>query len=126
MTARKRLLMRLWIFLLLALVTAPAAAQSLLRCTIAEKRTCAPHVGCQAAPAALWNIVDVKNQTISRCDSKGCDTYPAVFATSGAFINIGVPQRGYMAKMSINGAFFSEVATQGEVILLSFGSCSPG
>jgi hypothetical protein len=94
-----------------AVALAPAdAASQVLRCDVTSKFKSAES-GCDKVTAGMWNIVDFPRQTISRCDSKGCDTYNAQFATSGAYINIALPANGMLARLSSNGTMFMETAT---------------
>ena len=99
------------------------AAAQVLRCDIASKYRCDASGGCQKVAAGVWNIVNFPRQTVSRCDSKGCDTYSAQFVTSGAFINIALPANGMLAKMSSDGSMFLETATLMGTALVSFGAC---
>ena len=99
------------------------AAAQVLRCDIASKYRCEANGGCQKVAAGVWNIVNFPKQTFARCDVKGCDTYPAQFVTSGAFINIALPQGGMLARMSSDGSMFLETATLMGTALVSFGAC---
>lgn len=114
-----------WISPVLALSVVSAAQAQELQCTVASKFICSQSTGCLVGYVEMWSGVDLKRGTISRCDPKGCNIYPAQFNTSGNYVNISLPQGGYMAKMSLDGSQFSEVATIGGTVLLSFGSCSP-
>lgn len=115
-----------WIVGLGLLLALPTAADAqVLRCEISSKYRCDAGSGCQKTGMTIWNIVDLTRQTISRCDAKGCDTYQAQFAISGAFINIAVPANGMLAKLSSDGTMFLETATQMNAALVSFGSCRP-
>lgn len=116
--------MRAWVVLLATILVAPAQAQTtLLRCDIATKISCAPNAACSPVSIGTWNTIDLQKRIISRCDRSGCDTYNAQIFASGDYVNIGVPERGYMAKMSSSGSYFSEVVTHADTVLLSFGSC---
>ena len=99
------------------------AAAQVLRCDIASKHRCDANGGCQKVPAGVWNIVNFPKQTLARCDAKGCETYPAQFVTSGAFINIALPANGMLAKMASDGSTFLETATLMGTVLVSFGAC---
>jgi hypothetical protein len=98
--------------------------QAELKCDIRQKFLC-EESGCSTTPAKVWNLVDTSNKTYSRCDSMGCDKYPAQFSVSGVFINIDVPGRGLTAKMSTDALSFHEIAAQVHSIYVSFGSCAP-
>lgn len=94
-----------------------------LRCQIDLKHQCDAGSGCRRVQPTIWNLIDLTEQTISRCDAKGCDTYPARFSVSGAFINIALPERGMMARLKSDGGSFTEVATLADATLISFGVC---
>jgi hypothetical protein len=92
-------------------------------CTITEKFQCAQGQGCQPIESKVVIRINVEKQVYSRCDAKGCDDYQAQFTVSGKFINIAVPANGLLAKLTADGSSFTEVATLGTAVLLSFGSC---
>lgn len=94
-----------------------------VRCQIDLKHQCDAGNGCQRVQPTIWNFIDLTEQTISRCDAKGCETYPARFSVSGAFLNIAVPERGVMARLKSDGGSFTEVATLADATLISFGAC---
>ena len=73
----------------------------------------------------MWNVIDLEGGQFSRCDSNGCDTYPAMITQSGLFYVIEVTGKGVLAKLAIDGSSYLEVATLGTVALISFGSCRP-
>ncbi|MBZ9654022.1 hypothetical protein [Phyllobacterium lublinensis] len=108
----------------LALVLCAGAAHAddaLLRCDITSKFICTSS-GCQPAKLAVFNLIDMRDKTLARCDSKGCDPYTATFSSSGLFLNIAVPTNGLLAKLGGNGDFV-EVATLAGQVYSSFGSC---
>lgn len=107
-------------------VTLPTLASAqVLRCDISSKNQCDAGSGCRRVGASTWNVIDIPRKTIARCDAKGCDTYAAQFAVSGAFINIALPANGMLAKLSSDGTSFLETVTLANVALVSFGSCRP-
>ncbi|CAN7198061.1 hypothetical protein [Ensifer adhaerens] len=110
-------------FHLVMLATTGAHAQT-LRCDISSKHVCEASPGCQSAKLAVFNRIDLQMRTFSRCDSKGCDKYDAVFSASGAFLNIAVPEKGLMAKLDMTEGRFSEVVTLAGQVYVSFGSCT--
>lgn len=112
------LMTSLWI----ALVCAPATAQT-LRCEVQSKQVCQPKSGCNPAPMAGFNKIDLDRRTFSRCDSLGCDDYQATFTTSGIFMNIDVVGRGLSAKLNISDNSFLETASMGDAVYVSFGKC---
>jgi hypothetical protein len=95
-----------------------------LTCRIAEKHNCARKEGCKPSPTSVWNVVDLGRKQFSRCDSRGCDTYPATISESGIYLAIDVPGRGLFAKMLKDGTEIVEVASLGTSVLISFGTCS--
>jgi hypothetical protein len=92
-------------------------------CTITEKTQCAQGQGCQPVANTIIIRINPEQQVYSRCDAKGCDDYQAQFTVSGAFINIAVPANGLLAKLTADGSSFTEVATLGTAVLLSYGTC---
>ena len=93
-------------------------------CTITEKWQCAQGQVCQSIQNTIIIRINTEQQIYSRCNANGCDDYKAQFTVSGAFINIVLPANGLLAKLTTNGTSFTEVATLGTSVLLSFGSCS--
>jgi hypothetical protein len=93
-----------------------------LRCDISTKYAC-NRDGCRPDARTIWNLVDVDRSRYSRCDSKGCDDLQMVQSASGIFLNIDVPGKGMLAKMSRDGSSFIEVVTLADYVLISFGSC---
>jgi hypothetical protein len=92
-------------------------------CSIVEKMTCVQGKGCQTIENKIVIRIDAERKIYSRCDSSGCDDFSAQFSVSGQFLNIALPANGMLAKVSIDGSSFTELATQGTSVLLSFGSC---
>jgi hypothetical protein len=93
-------------------------------CTITEKLQCAQGQGCQSVKNTIIVRIDTERQIYSRCDAKGCDEFQPQFNVSGKFTNIAVPANGLLAKLATDGSSFTEVATLGTAVLLSFGFCS--
>ena len=106
----------------IAALATPVAAQGVHECRITQKLSCAAGDGCSPVAISTWNVVDFTRQTYSRCDQKGCDSYPASFHRSGAFTIIDVPRRGMVAKIANTGGFL-EVVTIGLDSLVSHGTC---
>lgn len=104
-------------------VLAVEAAQADITCTINQKHSCAPQQGCKPVKVTIVLRMDPKSGTYSRCDAKGRDDFEAQFSRSGVFVNIALPKKGLMAKMSVDGSMFLEVATLSDVALVSYGSC---
>ena len=95
-----------------------------MRCEITSKFGCSP-AGCAQGEIGAFNIIDADAGNFARCDVKGCDEYEANFHRSGKYINVDVPGRGMLAKLSDNGAEYLEVVTLGTFALVSFGACRP-
>jgi hypothetical protein len=113
------------LFAMMTFALSSMASAQVLRCEISSKHQCDAGGGCRKIGASAWNVIDFPKQTIARCDAKGCDTYPAQFAVSGAYINIALPANGMLAKVSSDGAIFLETVTLASSALVSFGSCRP-
>jgi hypothetical protein len=107
------------------LLAANTANAQTWRCTATEKWICQPGAGCQQNPVTVFNRFDAARRTYSRCDIRGCDTYGAQVSQSGAFLIIDVPGRGMVAKTSIDGSSFVEIATLMMTTLVSYGACRP-
>lgn len=110
--------------LAIVLLTLPSSAAT-LRCEIAAKQLCQSALGCSAAPAKVYNLVDPSTLNYARCDSLGCDTYEASIATSGNFLIIDIPGRGMLAKLDLETLAFLEVVTLTDMIYVSWGNCVP-
>ena len=92
-------------------------------CTITEKFQCAQGQGCRPIENKIVIRINVEEQVYSRCDAMGCDDHQAQFSNSGIFTNIALPAKGLLAKMTVDGSSFTEVATIMNEVLVSFGSC---
>jgi hypothetical protein len=83
---------------------------------------------CERVDPTVFNLLGGNSSSpiISRCDSKGCDTYNATIGISGEYKNIqsGEP-KGYVFKMSYNTVDqkFVEIATLGLDAHVSYGYC---
>ena len=116
-----RLLASLAVFL-----ASPVSAYAETTCTASEKLQCLSGSGCQAVEPTIVVRLNPNLGTYSRCDAKGCDDYQAQYSSSGMFINIALPERGLLAKMAVDGSYFTEVATLATAVLVTFGSCKIG
>ena len=105
-----------------AFLTSGMASAEPMRCEITSKFSCLP-AGCASNQLGIYNLIDLDRRTISRCDQNGCDTYAANVTRSGAFFVVDVPGRGMLAKLSVDGADYVELATLGPGVLVSFGHC---
>jgi hypothetical protein len=72
-----------------AILSAQARAAP-LECRISHKVQC-DQTGCVDRPTAIINRVDLDAGTLSRCDSKGCDTHQVRMERSGIFLNLVMP-----------------------------------
>lgn len=107
----------------LAVILFPSAVLATeLRCEISSKYTCSRE-GCSPNKLGVWNLIDLERGKFSRCDRNGCDQYDANVSQSGIYYNIEVPGHGVLAKMTLDGTEYIEVATLGTTVLVSFGSC---
>lgn len=93
-----------------------------LKCTPVSRMDC--EVGkCEQANPTVYLILDRENEVYSRCDSKGCDTYPAQFGSSGLLTNIQSARPiGAMVKV-LGDSEYLEIATIGLASLISNGVC---
>ena len=106
----------------LALISGSAHAET-LNCTPEQKFVCSPD-GCKTAPAKVRAIIDMDNQTYSRCDSLGCDQYEAEMSVSGIYLNVAVRDKSVAAKVEIPSLGYLETVSLGHAVYNSFGSCS--
>ena len=113
----------LGLLLFLGAAVGSASAEAAVTCSIAEKSQCQAGTGCSAVQPTIVIRLDMATNSYSRCDAKGCDDFVAQYSQSGNYINIALPERGMMAKLSMDGSSFTEVATLAGVVLVSFGSC---
>jgi hypothetical protein len=109
--------------LLVSAVSFSAPSLALTTCTISQKQVCRPGVECEQTKNSIVVRIDWNQGTYSRCDAKGCDALSMQFAVSGDFLNIEVPGRGMLAKISKDGSSYVEVATFMTNVIVSFGSC---
>ncbi len=108
-------------FLAVSSTQAPALATE-FRCDIVTKYASSAK-GCEPNDLSIWNLVDLDAKRFSRRDRNGCDSYHAKITVSGLFYTIEALGHGTIAKMTLDGSSFLEVATWGTVALVSFGAC---
>ena len=104
----------------LALAT-PATAE--MRCDIDSKFQCSAGGGCKSMDRTIYNLVDLEQLRYSRCDASQCDHMQMNASRSGLFINMEIPGSGMIAKMTLDGSEFTEIATLSTTAFISFGSC---
>lgn len=105
-----------------ASIAFPAQSAARLECRVIAKQNC-DQSGCRAAPSSVFNKVDIDTRTLSRCDNNGCDHYTALLSVSGAYINFSVPKNGLMARLDTASSQWTEIATIGGTVLVSFEIC---
>jgi len=72
---------------------------------------------------SLINNFDIGNSKISRCDSKGCDTYDATYYGSGFYENYQPKQpRGFFLKKETKLSVEQETTSYIEVVTLGMSS----
>jgi hypothetical protein len=112
-----------FLFALTFLLGATIPACAVTTCTVDQKLSCSAAVGCQSIKNSIIIRIDWNQGSYSRCDAKGCDDFSMQFLPSGDFINVDVTGHGMLAKISKNGASFTEVITIMETAIVSFGNC---
>jgi hypothetical protein len=94
-----------------------------LQCTPKTRLDC-NGTNCTQSQPVVYLILDRPNQTFSRCDTKGCDTYDALFGSGGIYTNVQPRDpRGMMVKVLGNREYI-EMATIGLNTVFQSGSCS--
>jgi hypothetical protein len=106
-----------------ALAGCSASANASVRCVIQPKYSCSPE-GCESVKPSVSIRIDPERGTYSRCDFKGCDDYAAAISRSGDFVNVALPERGMLAKVSTSDGGFVEIVTLGLGTLVSYGTCT--
>ena len=106
----------------LGLQTAAMAAEGIMTCTVTHKYACGDK-GCTSGDPTIVIRIDFDRSIYSRCDAKGCDDFDAVITRSGIFVNVALPNRGAMAKLSEDGSNFTEVVTVMTTPVISLGYC---
>lgn len=79
--------------------------------------------GCREAKPTVWFEVDAGAATYKRCDTRGCDEYPAEVSRSGVFSVYELRGRAAAIKVSDLGMFV-DVATAGVSAFVNSGTCS--
>lgn len=103
-----------------------------VECRPAEKFVCQMGQSCvgggpgNIGPIDAWANLYVSSEATvyERCDSKGCDPWPAVSSMSGETIVVEIPGRGAFAKISPNGSW-TEVVSQSTTVFVTYGYCRP-
>ena len=109
---------------LVVIISSIPAVADPLRCEIAQKFGCSP-AGCTTAgKLGSFAIIDMEAGKYSKCDAEGCDEYSVNFSRSGVYVNVNFPGHATVAKLSIDGSQFFEVATLMNNVIVSFGACT--
>jgi hypothetical protein len=82
-------------------------------------------MGCEETKLDSWAVIDFSRKTYARCTADGCDNFAATLSDAGTYTHVELPGRATMARISDNGAMFSEVTSLLSSILISFGACTP-
>ena len=92
---------KLMVALAVAVVSAlPAQAKTVVVCTPISRSWCGAEGCSQGEVGGTYVWIEPEAKTYSRCDGKSCDTYTASFNVSGIFVNMEVPGRSMIAKLS--------------------------
>lgn len=102
-------------------------------CFSTKKLSCANGICEKLEPITFWLLAGtISSGTLSRCDSKGCDSYDAIAYQSGIFENIQPKEpRGFLFKRQLldmsgnaaNPSEFVDVASIGLSTVISTGYC---
>ncbi len=140
--------MRLYIFLLAALLPAASAcgedslSDDLQALTDLATRSlsdralqweCVPSVryvctseGCERNPGVVSVRLNLGENTYARCDSKGCDSYPMTASAGGIFTSVSLPgSGGTFLKVLNDGSEYVEAASLHLAVHQNFGTCKP-
>lgn len=112
-------------FFLFLLGTSQSALAKPFTCEIHSKFHCNGEA-CQPVAAVVWNLIDLENSTLSRCDEKGCDHYQMKIHESGLYLILDIADHGLLAKMARDGSSFVEIATHMTDSYVSHGKCDLG
>lgn len=94
-----------------------------LQCTPKTRLDC-DGTNCTQSQPVVYLILDRPNKTFSRCDTKGCDAYDAIFGSSGIYTNIQPRNPSGMMIKVLGNREYIEMATIGLNSIFQNGSCS--
>ncbi|MEK7115097.1 MAG: hypothetical protein AAB847_01945 [Patescibacteria group bacterium] len=94
-----------------------------LQCTPKTRLDC-DGTSCTKSQPVVYLILDRSNKTFSRCDTKGCDSYDAIFGSSGIYTNIQPRNPSGMMIKVLGNREYIEMATIGLSTVFQSGSCS--
>ena len=108
------------------LMTRPLAKRALQwECTPAIRFVCTS-TGCEKQRGVVSVRLNLAESVYSRCDNKGCDSYPMTFSSEGIFTTVILPGRGgTFFKVVNDGSEYLEIATLHLVSHQYFGTCKP-
>lgn len=81
--------------------------------------------GCAQVPATTTIKLDMASHAYSRCDAKGCDTYPQTRPNTGGIFTHLSPTASTVFKVLNDGSAYVETASLGLSVHLTFGECRP-
>ena len=94
-------------------------------CTPSVRYVCTSE-GCQRHPPLVFVRLDLAEKTYSRCDSKGCDTFPMTFSAGGIYTTFNQPSSGStFLKVLNDGSEYLEVVSSLNTVYQYFGACRP-
>ena len=94
-----------------------------LQCTPKTRLDC-DGTNCTQSQPVVYLILDRPNKTFSRCDTKGCDSYDAIFGSSGIYTNMQPRNPSGMMIKVLGNREYIEMATIGLSTVFQNGSCS--
>lgn len=93
-----------------------------LNCKLSGAQICGPQ-GCKSGKPLTYVRWHPNSKKYQRCGGTSpCDDYVAQVSYSGAWVNIAVPDRSIMARLSTSGQFL-EVLTQMDTVFVYHGRC---
>lgn len=110
--------------LLLAPISAAQNVETILKCEGTVKFGCSDQ-GCQNIPPRVITYFNVDKKELSRCDSSGCDVFPADSYNSGIFLLLEARGRGMFLKVNTEDTSlpFVEIATAMTSVFTTYGNC---
>ena len=115
--------MKILITALLAVFISSNAMAKVEKCTITSKFVCNPEE-CRKVDTSKWEVwvlLDFGKEEYSRCDIKGCDTYPMIADPGGMYINI--IGSGFKSKVRVDRKEFMEYVSLMLDSYVSYGYC---
>ena len=95
-----------------------------------EKIKCEPKTGfictkreCAKRDTKTYLILDKKNKTISRCEGKMCESFPAAFKQTGVFYNVQSEGPSGTLIRILGDSRYKEITTVGLDAYIANGNC---